>query len=65
VQIFHGTELVATHRRVTEPFARVVEPSHYAGLWRVDNAVTAPTASLAPLGRDLTDYAVAVTGGDQ
>ena len=65
VQIFHGTELVATHRRVTEPFARVVDPSHYAGLWRVDDHPTPPTASLAQLGRDLTDYAVVVAGGDQ
>lgn len=26
--------LVATHARSTEPFARVVDPAHYAGLWR-------------------------------
>ena len=32
VRIFHGTELVATHARSREPFARVVDPAHFAGL---------------------------------
>jgi transposase len=64
VEIFHGTELVATHVRSTEPFTRVVNPQHYAGLWRAD---TAPVAvpSLAALGRDLADYAAIVAGGGQ
>jgi hypothetical protein len=26
--------VVATHVRSTESFARVVDPAHYAGLWR-------------------------------
>ena len=43
VRIFHGTALVATHARSREPFARVVEPAHLAGLWRVDHA-TEPVA---------------------
>lgn len=64
VEIFHGTELVATHVRSTEPFARVTDPQHYAGLWRVDQT-TAPPSSLAPLGRDLADYAALVAGGGQ
>ncbi|HTY04474.1 MAG TPA: IS21 family transposase [Rhodocyclaceae bacterium] len=64
VEIFHGTELVATHARSTEPFARVVNPQHYAGLWRVDTAPV-PGASLAPLGRDLADYAAIIAGGGQ
>ena len=64
VEIFHGTELVATHARSTEPFARVVNPQHYAGLWRVDTAA-APIPSVAGLGRDLADYAAIVTGGGQ
>jgi transposase len=63
VEIFHGSELVATHARSTEPFARVVNPQHYAGLWRVDAAV--PTPSLPALGRDLADYATVVAGGGQ
>jgi transposase len=61
VQIFHGAELVATHVRSTEPFARVVEMAHYAGLWRsaLDDAAT---PGLALLGRDLADYAAVVDG---
>lgn len=32
VRVFHGTELVATHARSSEPFARMVDVAHYAGL---------------------------------
>jgi hypothetical protein len=63
VRIFHGTTLVATHRRVREPYARVLEPAHVAGLWRV--APTAPAADgvpLAALGRSLDAYAEAIGG---
>ena len=61
VRIFHGTEMVATHARSTEPFARVVDRAHYAGLWRsaLDDAAT---PGLALLGRDLADYAAVVDG---
>jgi hypothetical protein len=56
--------VVATHARSTEPFARIVDGTHYAGLWR-----TAPdgpaTSTLALLGRDLADYAAIVSGGDR
>ena len=65
VRIFHGPMLVATHVRSLEPFARVLDPAHYAGLWRVPTAepsVAGPR--LALLGRDLAEYA-AVVGGDQ
>lgn len=34
VQIFHGTALVSSHRRIFEPHTRVVDPAHWAGLWR-------------------------------
>jgi len=34
VPIFHGALLIATHVRSLEPFARVVDPAHYEGLWR-------------------------------
>jgi transposase len=67
LQVFHGSVLVATHARSTEPFARVVDPAHYEGLWRRPAAVTeadAP-APLAVLGRDLTEYAAIVAGGGQ
>lgn len=66
VRIFHGTTLVATHRRVREPYAQVLEPAHVAGLWRVAPTEPAPAdvVSLAPLGRSLDAYA-AVIGGAQ
>ena len=66
VRIFHGSALVATHARASEPFARMIDPTHYVGLWRVpssDEPVATPT--LAPLGRDLTDYAAVIAGGGQ
>lgn len=67
LQVFHGSALVATHARSTEPFARVVDPAHFEGLWRRPAVVTDDVApsSLALLGRDLTEYAAIVTGGDQ
>lgn len=55
--------VVATHARSREPFARVIEPTHYAGLWRVA-AVDPPVRStLAGLGRDLGEDAAVITGG--
>jgi transposase len=62
VRIFHGTALVATHARSTEPFARVVDVAHYAGLWRSALDGT-QTPGLALLGRDLADYAAVLDGG--
>jgi transposase len=66
VRIFHGSTLVATHARSSEPFTCVVDPAHYAGLWRP--ATAAPEVSPAPLaalGRDLAAYAAVVAGGGQ
>ena len=62
VRVFHGTELVATHTRSAEPFSRVVDVAHYAGLWRsaLDDR---HVPGLAVLGRDLADYAAVVDGG--
>jgi transposase len=66
VRIFHGTALVAQHPRSSEPFARVIDPEHYAGLWRVPTALDAPVPSALALGgRDLREYAAIVTGGGQ
>jgi hypothetical protein len=64
VQIFHGATLVASHRRVFEPHTRVVDPAHWAGLWRtsVSARQESPPAALAALGRTLEAYA-AVIGG--
>lgn len=64
VRIFHGATVVATHARSREPFARVIDPAHLAGLWRVAPDVPAAARpSLAPLGRSLDDYAAAIGGG--
>src|SRR5262249_29306420 len=65
VRIFHGARLVATHARSSEPFARVIDPAHYAGLWRPTMTPVADGASLAALGRDLADYAAVIAGGAQ
>jgi transposase len=64
VEIFHGTQLVATHRRSMEPHSRVIEPAHWAGLWRttVSARQADPPATLAPLGRSLADYAALIGG---
>lgn len=64
VRIFHGSALVATHRRSQEPYTRVVDPAHWAGLWRTNDAARhePPPTALAPLGRTLEAYA-AVIGG--
>jgi transposase len=60
VRIFHGTELIATHARCREPFARVVEPAHLAGLWRTAPSVTPDHDALSTLGRSLAEYAAVV-----
>jgi transposase len=61
VRIFHAGQLVATHARSRQPHERVVEPSHWEGLWRL-HAAQAPegSAALATLGRTLEDYAAVV-----
>jgi hypothetical protein len=65
VTILHGPHVVATHARSTEPFARVVDPTHYEGLWRRPSIAPAPPPALALLGRDLAEYAAIVTGGQR
>ncbi len=64
VRIFHGTDLVAVHARSFEPYARVIDPAHYAGLWRVPAEANAEpeidTGALAYLGRSLADYEAAI-----
>jgi hypothetical protein len=64
VRIVHGTTVVATHRRSFEPFDRVIDPAHFAGLWRPAPAGRDETA-LAALGRDLADYAAVIAGAAQ
>jgi hypothetical protein len=62
VRIFHGTALVATHRRAFEPHSIVRDPAHYEGLWRQPLVASTPaTASpLITLGRSLAEYAAAI-----
>ena len=62
VRIFHGTALVASHARSREPFARVVEPAHLAGLWRVTTPLEPVDSALSAFGRSLAEYE-AVVGG--
>ena len=64
VRIVHGVTVVAIHRRSFEPFDRVIDPAHFAGLWRPAAVASDPTA-LAALGRDLADYAAVIAGGAQ
>jgi hypothetical protein len=42
VRTVHGTTVVATHTRSREPFARVIDPMHFAGLWRPSRRSTGP-----------------------
>jgi hypothetical protein len=65
VRVFHGTTVVATHRRSYEPFARVVDAAHFAGLWRPTTAHGVPVGTLAALGRDLADYDAVVSGAER
>ena len=65
VRIFRGTTIVATHARSREPFDRVIDPAHFAGLWRPAALPSGVTAPLAGLGRDLADYAAVVAEGAQ
>ncbi len=60
VRIFHGTDLVATHPRSREPYARVVEPAHLAGLWRVTTPLKPVDETLSAFGRSLAEYEAVV-----
>ena len=64
VRIVYGATVVAMHRRSFEPFDRVIDPAHFAGLWR-PAAVSGDVTTLAALGRDLADYAAVMAGGAQ
>lgn len=59
VEVYLGTERVATHRRRNEPHARISDPAHFAALYRHDVLPVATTPSSSPLealGRSLRDY---------
>jgi transposase len=66
VRIVHGSTVIATHARSREPFDRVIDPTHFAGLWRPAGALgEVTTTPLTALGRALADYAAVVAGGGQ
>jgi transposase len=64
VKIFHGTEVVATHRRSKEPHSTVVDPAHLDGLFKRknndDEEHSEHDGKLTELGRTLDDYAAVV-----
>jgi hypothetical protein len=57
VDVFLGAERVASHRRASEPHARIVDASHFEGLWRrTPPPVITRESPLEALGRSLADY---------
>jgi hypothetical protein len=63
IRIFHGAEVVAVHGRSFEPYARVIDPRHFDGLWRrPQSEVVAISEPLASMGRSLADYAAVIEG---
>lgn len=62
VVVFDGRDVVARHQRCAEPYARVIERSHFQGLWRVDEHAAAVEALPVVYGRSLNDYAFAIGG---
>lgn len=59
VEVFRGAVRVAAHRRSSEPYARIIDPAHFEGLWRRAAAPEPTTggSSLESFGRSLADYA--------
>lgn len=62
VRIFDGRAEVARHRRGAEPHARIVEPAHFAGLYRPTTTDEPLAVTPSPFGRGLADYAACVGG---
>ena len=62
VRIYFGTELVAMHQRSRDPYAHVVQPEHYAGLWRQPSQAVADDETLQSFGRALAEYAAVIPG---
>jgi hypothetical protein len=64
VRVFRGGKVVATHARSKEPHSKVVDPSHYDGLWRKknndDEEPSEGRGTLGELGRSLSEYAALV-----
>jgi hypothetical protein len=60
VRVFAGNVVVARHRRSLEPFSRIVEPGHLAGLWRPSQQAAVESSSFLQTGRSLADYAAVI-----
>lgn len=63
VEIFYDGSVVAPHRRVNEPYARVVDPRHFEGLERAEAPVLPVDNPLEAMGRRLAEYAAIIGGG--
>ena len=61
VVVFDGTQMVARHKRSSEPHQRVVDKSHFEGLCRVTTSERGAVAD-HPFARSLDDYAAAAGG---
>jgi transposase len=63
VRVYRGPELIATHVRSREPYARVVVPAHWKGLWRTTSVEVMAPSNLPALGRTLDEYAAVIERG--
>jgi transposase len=63
VRVFDGAGEIARHSRHREPYARVVEPKHFEGIFR-EREIAFEVAS-SPMARSLEVYAEIVAGGVQ
>jgi hypothetical protein len=59
VTIFDGPVAVARHRRGREPYQRIIDPSHFDGIFRRDHEAAQPPT---PLARNLDAYAACIGG---
>jgi hypothetical protein len=65
VIVYDGEQVVARHRRGTEPYQRIVDPAHFVGLYRRDvsfEEVACDEVAVSPYGRSLDAYAEFVGG---
>lgn len=60
VVVFRGRTEVARHQRCREPYARVVDPSHFEGIFREREQAIAVASS--PIARSLDVYAACLGG---
>jgi transposase len=66
VRVFLGSEQIAEHARSREPYSRVIDPSHFEGLYRrTVEEVATEHAQLTDGGRSLAEYAAVIAGGAQ